>query len=109
VRRGHNVWLQTWERWREDAEREGFHFSASPVYDVWPLDGLNLKPYQAAVRAARETAPLIDEADPHAIVADIITAAASLAAQVAGRPWITLVPHVFPVSAPGCRAPAQGR
>jgi UDP:flavonoid glycosyltransferase YjiC (YdhE family) len=35
------------------------------------------------------------------VVADIITSAASLAAQAEGRRWATLVPHVMPTGAPG--------
>lgn len=74
-------------------------FAPAPEYKVW--DGPGLSPYQAAVRAARETMPLIEETDPHAVVADILTVAGSLAAQMADRPWATLIPHVYPVSEQG--------
>ena len=48
--------LETWSKWRSHVEAEGMEFAAAPVYEVWPGDGgLSLKPYQAAVRAARET------------------------------------------------------
>lgn len=75
-------------------------FAEAPEYDVWP-DGRALTPYQAAVRAARETVPLIREVDPAVVVADILTVAGSLAPQVEGRPWATLVPHVLPTGEPG--------
>jgi len=74
-------------------------FAPAPSYDVWP--GRGLTPYQAAVRAARETVPLIEETDPGVVVADILTVAGSLAAQMAARPWATLIPHVYPVTDPG--------
>ena len=80
-------------------EREGMSFSPAPEYEVWPGGGLN--PYAAAVRAARDTVPLIRDFDPHAVVADILTVAGGLAAQMAERPWATLVPHVLPTSEPG--------
>jgi UDP:flavonoid glycosyltransferase YjiC (YdhE family) len=99
VERGHRVWLQTWDRWREDVEHEGMAFLAAPQYEVWPRPGLT--PYQAAVRAARETVPVIREVDPHAVVADILTVAGGLAAQMEQRPWATVVPHVLPLGEAG--------
>jgi len=99
VARGHEVCLQTWSRWAEHVEREGMSFSPAPEYEVWPRGGLS--PYGAAVRAARDTMPLIHDFDPHAVVADILTVAGALAAQMAERPWATLVPHVLPTSEPG--------
>jgi UDP:flavonoid glycosyltransferase YjiC (YdhE family) len=53
------------------------------------------------VRAARETQPLVRELDPEVVVADILTIAAGLAAELEGRRWATLVPHVLPLSEPG--------
>ncbi len=100
VTRGHEVCLQTWARWAGHVEREGMAFSPAPEYELWP-DGAGLSPYAAAVRAAHDTVPLIDEFDPHAVVADILTVAGGLAAQMADRPWATLVPHVLPTSEPG--------
>jgi UDP:flavonoid glycosyltransferase YjiC (YdhE family) len=35
------------------------------------------------------------------VVADILTVAGALAAQVEERPWVTLVPHVLPAAEPG--------
>ena len=99
VARGHEVCLQTWDRWAEHVEREGMRFSPAPEYEVWPRRGLT--PYAAAVRAARDTLPLIREFDPHAVVADILTVAGGLAAQMEDRPWATLIPHVLPTSEPG--------
>jgi UDP:flavonoid glycosyltransferase YjiC (YdhE family) len=95
------VCIETWERWREDCEREGMSFSPAPIYEVWPEGGSALKPYQAAVRASEQSAALIREFDPDAVVADILTVASSLAAQKEGRPWATLVPHVLPIAEPG--------
>jgi len=66
---------------------------------VWPRG--RLTPYTAAVRAAHDTMPLIQAFNPHAVVVDILTVAGSLAAQMADRPWATLIPHVLPTSEPG--------
>jgi UDP:flavonoid glycosyltransferase YjiC (YdhE family) len=101
VRRGHEVCIETWHRWQEDVEREGMRFAAAPVYDVFPTVGRPLKPYQAAVKASAETRRAIAAFDPEVVVADILTVAATLAADLEDRPWATLIPHVFPMPGPG--------
>jgi UDP:flavonoid glycosyltransferase YjiC (YdhE family) len=95
------VLLETWSRWREHVEREGMRFAPAPEYSVFPPEGTKLKPFQAAVRAARATQPVFEEFAPHAVVVDILTTAASLAAEMTGAPWATLIPHVLPTPAPG--------
>jgi len=75
-------------------------FAAAPEYDLLDGDG-PLGIYDAAVRACDTTRALVREADPEAVVADILTVAASLAAQAEERPWGTLIPHVYPVSRVG--------
>src|SRR2546423_7407393 len=99
--RGQDVTLQTWTRWREDVEAAGIRFAAAPEYQVFPTRGRPLKPYEAAVRAALETRPLVAEARPDAVVADILTLAPALAGELEGVPTATLVPHVYPPGAPG--------
>jgi UDP:flavonoid glycosyltransferase YjiC (YdhE family) len=101
VRRGHEVQLETWSKWREHVEREGMRHAPAPEYDVFPPVGGKLKPFQAAVRAANETLPVLREFDPEVVVVDILTTAAALTAEMDGRPWATLVPHVLPTGGPG--------
>ncbi len=81
-------------------------FAPAPEYDVWPERGLS--PYQAAVRAAHETVELIERFDPDAVVADILTVAGGLAAQMNARPWGTLIPHVYPVPEAGMAPYSSG-
>jgi UDP:flavonoid glycosyltransferase YjiC (YdhE family) len=76
-------------------------FAASPEYHVFPTLERPLKPYEAVVRAARETEPLVRSLDPDVVVADILTLAPALAAERCGVPWATFVPHVFPPGEPG--------
>ena len=52
VERGHEVALQTWRRWEDDAVAAGMTFAAAPEYQVFPTLEQPLKPYAAAVRAA---------------------------------------------------------
>jgi UDP:flavonoid glycosyltransferase YjiC (YdhE family) len=77
-------------------EREGIRFAAAPEYEVFPTRGHPLQPYQAAVRAAGETRELVREFRPDALVVDILTVAATLAAELEERPWATLIPHPLP-------------
>ena len=100
--------LETWSKWREHAEREGIRFAAAPEYQVFPTEGQALKPYVAAVRASAETRELIRSVDPEVVVADILTVAATLAAELEQRPWATLVPHVLPMGEPGFPVYAVG-
>ena len=75
-------------------------FSAAPEYQVFPTRERPLKPYEAAVKASAVTRELIRSFDPEVVVADILTVAAALAAELEGRPWATLVPHVMPAGEP---------
>jgi UDP:flavonoid glycosyltransferase YjiC (YdhE family) len=99
--RGHDVTLQTWARWREPVEAEGMRFAAAPEYHVFPTLERALTPYQAVVRAAGETRALVADLRPDAVVADILTLAPALAAELEGVPVVTLIPHVDPRGAPG--------
>ena len=89
--------LETWSRWREPTEREGIRFAAAPEYQVFPTRERPLKPYAAAVKAAATTRRLIRDLDPEVVVADILTVAGALAAELEGRPWATLVPPELPM------------
>ncbi|MEA2290859.1 MAG: hypothetical protein QOD55_2856 [Solirubrobacteraceae bacterium] len=99
--RGHEVALQTWQRWREDVEAAGMRFEPAPEYHVFPTLERPLKPYEAVVRAAVDTRPLVASLRPDAVVADILTLAPALAGELEGVPVATLIPHVDPRGAPG--------
>jgi MGT family glycosyltransferase len=99
--RGHDVTLETWTRWREHVEAEGMAFAAAPEYQVFPTRERPLTPYEAVVRAAGETRPLVRELRPDAVVADILTLGPALAGELEGVPVATVVPHVDPRGAHG--------
>ena len=96
VARGHTVTLQTWRRWEPHASAAGMTFAAAPEYQVFPTRERPLKPYEAAVHAARATVPSVAEAAPDLVVADVLTVAPALAGELCGVRVATLVPHVFP-------------
>ena len=115
LERGHEVCFETWRKWQHDVEAAGMTFAAAPEYQVFPTQEQPLQPYEAAVRAAGETARVVEDFRPDACVADIITIAPALAAERAGVPVATLIPHVCPLPAPGfppfalgARLPATG-
>jgi MGT family glycosyltransferase len=99
--RGHEVMLETWGRWREHVEAEGMAFAAAPEYPVWPTGGQPLKPYEAVVAATAQTRPAVAEFSPDVLVHDILTLAPAMAAELEGIPAATLIPHLYPDSAPG--------
>jgi UDP:flavonoid glycosyltransferase YjiC (YdhE family) len=94
--RGHEVIVETWTRWQEDVEREGLRFAPAPEYHVFPTQERPLKPYEAVTRATGVTRELVRAERPDVVVADILTLAPALAAELEGVPWATLVPHVDP-------------
>src|SRR3954471_18510806 len=99
--RGHDVVLQTWRRWEDHVVAEGMRFAPAPEYHVFPTRERPLKPYEAVVRAAGDTRPLVAEVRPHAIVADILTLAPARAGELEGVPVATLPPPLDPRGAPG--------
>jgi UDP:flavonoid glycosyltransferase YjiC (YdhE family) len=116
--RGHHVTLQTWRRWQRHVEAEGLDFAPAPEYQVFPSGPEPLDFYEAVVHATLDTLPLVRELRPDVVVADILTLAPALAAELDGRPRATLIPHVhphgqpdFPIYSLGARLPrtAAGR
>jgi len=98
--RGHEVTLQTWTRWREHVQAEGLAFAPAPEYRVFPSGPEPLDFYEAVLHATRDTLPLVQEIGPDVVVADILTLAPALAAELAGVPYATLIPHVYPHGEP---------
>jgi UDP:flavonoid glycosyltransferase YjiC (YdhE family) len=96
--RGHEVAVETWERWREPIEATGLRFQAAEQYKVFPPPppGAEAGPAEAA----RALAPLFEEFQPDLVVSDILTLAPSLAAEIHGVPRATLIPHLYPVHQP---------
>lgn len=99
--RGHEVSYETWSRWREHVQARGMRFVAAPEHPFSSTGAWPLAPYDAVVTATAQTRPVIVAAQPDVIVHDILTLAPALAGELEGIPIATLVPHVYPVGAPG--------
>ena len=100
-RRGHEVLVETWEHWRDAVEGEGLGFTAAQEYTVYPPPGPDTPDGQTAAAAARALERLMVGYRPDLVVSDILTLAPTLAAEVAGVPHATLIPHVYPVQRVG--------
>ncbi len=99
--RGHEVVIETWEERREAVEGAGLGFAAAEEYRMFPPPDPDSPEGAHAAEAARALLPLLEEMRPDAVVSDILTLAPSLAAEVAGVPLATLIPHIYPVVEPG--------
>jgi MGT family glycosyltransferase len=95
--RGHEVTIETWEERRVAVEGAGLGFAAAEEYRMFPPPDPDSPEGAHAAEAARALLPLLEEMQPDAVVSDILTLAPSLAAEVAGVPWATLIPHIYPV------------
>jgi UDP:flavonoid glycosyltransferase YjiC (YdhE family) len=98
--RGHEVVVETWERWREAVEDLGLQFTAAEEYTVFPPPAAGSGDATAA-EAARALAPFLEDWRPDALISDILTVAPPLAAETVGVRRATLVPHPYPVQEDG--------
>jgi MGT family glycosyltransferase len=101
ARRGHAVTIETWEERRAAVEGADLAFAAAEEYRTFPPPEPGTDEGRHAADAARALLPLLEELDPAVVVADILTLAPTLAAEAAGVPLATLVPHIYPVTEPG--------
>jgi MGT family glycosyltransferase len=99
--RGHEVLVETWEERRGAVEGAGLGFAAAEEYKMFPPPEPDSAAGQHAAEAARALLPLLEEMRPHVVVSDILTLAPALAAERAGVPLATLIPHIYPVVEPG--------
>jgi MGT family glycosyltransferase len=93
--------IETWEERREAVENAGLGFAAAEEYRMFPPPDPDSAEGAHAAEAARALLPLLEEMQPHVVVSDILTLAPSLAAEKAGIPLATLIPHIYPVVEPG--------
>jgi UDP:flavonoid glycosyltransferase YjiC (YdhE family) len=92
--------VETWEERRAAVEGAGLGFAAAEEYRMFPPPEPDSADGRHAAEAARALLPLLEELRPHAVVSDILTLAPTLAAERAGVPLATLIPHIYPVLEP---------
>ncbi len=108
VARGHAVTFETWSRWRELVERAGMEFVAAPEHPGFPVREHPPTPYEAVALATPVTRRALAGRAVDVVVHDILTLAPALAAELEAVPVATLVPHLYPVAAPGFPPYATG-
>jgi MGT family glycosyltransferase len=99
--RDHEVVIETWEERRAAVEGEGLGFAAAEEYRMFPPPDPASEEGQHAAEAAQALLPLLEDFKPDVVVSDILTLAPTLAAERAGIPLATLIPHIYPVVEPG--------
>jgi UDP:flavonoid glycosyltransferase YjiC (YdhE family) len=98
--RGHEVLVETFERWREVVEGLDLRFAAAAERIAFPgVVAAGRHPNLA--QSARDLDPLLRDFEPDVVVSDMFTLAPALAAELAGVRRATLIPHPYPVHEPG--------
>ena len=110
VAAGHDVVVVTGEDRRGDVEGGGFAYRRLPL--EWPDDrhaDLGFRLWELGGRLAPATASVLDDVDPDVVVVDTLTQSGAMAAELAGRPWIEVVPHHLPDLDPAIPPVGLGR
>ena len=100
-RRGHEVLVQTSERWRDAVEGRGMRFA--PGEQPFVLPGTHADGGQGPTLAelTRSRTAIIEEFGPDVVVSDGLTLSSALAADAVGVRRATLIPHPYPAPEPG--------
>jgi len=96
--RGHEVLVETSERWRDTVE--GMEMRFAPAHGIPRRAGNGAGAAPTLAHAARSLLPTLREFRPDVIVSDLFTLAPALAAEAAGVPRASLIHHPYPVSEP---------
>jgi MGT family glycosyltransferase len=99
--RGHEVTVETWERWREAVEGEGLAFTAAEEYKTFPPPPPESTEGRSVADAALALVPMLEQERFDVVVSDVLTLAPALAAERVGLRRATLIPHVYPVTDAG--------
>src|SRR3954469_17364310 len=66
--RGHEVVVETWEKWREAVESAELGFRAAEESRVFPPPAPDSAEGASAAQAAEALLPLLEEMEPHSVV-----------------------------------------
>ena len=97
--RGHEVVVETFERWRDVVGNLGLGFVPAP--ERIRFAGLAGDAAPSLAEVARDLVPVLRDRPPDVVVSDLFTLAPALAAELAGVRRASLIPHPYPAHAPG--------
>lgn len=95
--RGHEVVVVTGEDRRGDVEQGGHPWVRLPL--EWPDDNhadLGFRLWELGGRLAPATAEVLAAVAPDLVVVDTLTQSGAMAAELAGLPWVEVIPHHLP-------------
>jgi len=91
---GHDVTMLCGPDWDEGLRRDGVHTSTLPFVGTDDDRGdFGHRLHDRAAQMAGPTASLLRDYRAEGVVADALTVCGGLAAELAGLPWVELVPH----------------
>jgi UDP:flavonoid glycosyltransferase YjiC (YdhE family) len=99
--RGHEVSVESLERWREVIEGLDLAFEPAPEYVAFPFQWPGMPAEPTLAQVVEELKPRLERFRPDVVVNDFFTLPPVLAAESLGIRRATLVPHVYPASEPG--------
>jgi UDP:flavonoid glycosyltransferase YjiC (YdhE family) len=99
--RGHEVWFESEERWRDVVEDEGHRLIAAPEHIAIPNPKPGMPTSPTLAEASAALVPVLREVRPDVVVNDFFTQPATLAAEMEGVRRATVIPHPYPVYEPG--------
>lgn len=94
---GHEATVVTGEDRRADVEQAGLAYRRLPL--EWPDErhaDLGYRLWELGGRLAPATADVLGDLAPDVAVVDTLTQSGAMAAELAGVPWVELIPHHLP-------------
>lgn len=95
--RGHEVWVETEERWRKVVEGEGHRLIPAPEHIAIPRPKPGMPTSPTLAEASAALVPVLRDVRPDVVVNDFFTQPATLAAEMEAVRRATVIPHPYPV------------
>ena len=94
--RGHEVLIESFERWRDVVEEMDIRFEAGPERVIFPGPAEPGETAPDFAEAVRRTVPLLRDFGPEVVIADLFGIVPAIAAELDGVRQATLIPHTWP-------------
>jgi UDP:flavonoid glycosyltransferase YjiC (YdhE family) len=111
ARAGHTARLYTGDRFARQYAAAGIDHATLPLLELppgRPDDDFGARLHRRAAEMAVPLADMLRAYRPDVVVADVLTAAGALAAELVGATWIELVPHLLHLPSRALPPPGSG-